>query len=73
MKIESAHFVGTSYGALTALAFALKHPEKVKTLALFEPPIHEWARRTPAGEAEYQKFMTNVHYAVRAAFDRHRK
>lgn len=45
--------VGHSFGALVALDFALGHPERVRTLALAEPPAF-WAvpederRRTPA-------------------------
>ena len=70
LNVTSAHLVGTSYGAFTALAFATKYPDKVATLVLSEPPIHFWARRTSEGEAEYQKFMTNIHNAVRTAFEK---
>lgn len=34
--------VGVSFGALVALDFALDHPERVRTIALFEPPAF-WA------------------------------
>lgn len=35
LKIESADFVGVSYGASTAMLFALKYPKMVKSLALY--------------------------------------
>ena len=34
LKITSAHFVGTSYGAEVGMKFALKYPKQIKTLTL---------------------------------------
>jgi lipase len=35
---EPLHIVGHSFGALVALDFALDHPNRVRTLVLYEPP-----------------------------------
>lgn len=39
MGLRSVHLVGHSYGAYTALLFALAHPERVRSLVLAEPPL----------------------------------
>jgi len=53
LKLGRVHLVGASYGALTALMFALEHPKKVRSLVLVEPPLHSWMK----GTDEYKKFM----------------
>ena len=47
LGVRKVHLVGHSYGAYTALMFALKHPGRVKTLALAEPPIVPWPELDP--------------------------
>ena len=54
LKLGPVHLVGSSYGAYTALAFALEHPKMVRSMVLAEPPIHSWMKGTP----EYQQFMS---------------
>ena len=61
LGLESAHLVGTSFGAFTALAFAIKHPEMARSLVLAEPPIHQWVIGDARGAALYQQFMATVH------------
>jgi pimeloyl-ACP methyl ester carboxylesterase len=61
LGVESAHLVGTSYGAFTALAFAIEHPAMVRSLVLAEPPIHQWVTGDARGAALYQQFMSTVH------------
>jgi pimeloyl-ACP methyl ester carboxylesterase len=61
LGVGSAHLVGTSYGAFTALAFAIKHPAMVRSLVLAEPPIHQWVTGDARGAALYQQFMSTVH------------
>ncbi len=68
LGLGSAHLVGTSYGAFTALAFALKHPEMVRSLVLAEPPIHQWVTGDARGAALHQQFMTTVHEPAGQAF-----
>jgi len=60
LKLKRVHLVGQSYGALTALVFAINHPEMVRTLVLGEPPAHQLIRNSFDGEAVYQGFMTNT-------------
>jgi pimeloyl-ACP methyl ester carboxylesterase len=64
LKLGRVHLVGTSYGAFTALALALKHQEMVRSLFLTEPPIHSWMK----GTASYRDFMTNTWDGASAAF-----
>lgn len=68
LKLGRVHLIGTSYGAFTALALAVKHPEMVRSLVLAEPPIHQWVRNTPNGAALYVEFMTAIHEPVGRAF-----
>jgi pimeloyl-ACP methyl ester carboxylesterase len=68
LHLGSVHLVGTSYGALTALALAVSHPTVVRTLVLAEPPVHAWAD-SPRGVELFREFMTTVHEPARAAFD----
>jgi non-heme chloroperoxidase len=68
LKLGRAHLVGTSYGAFTALALALKHPEMVRSLVLAEPPVHQWAKDTPRGAVLFREFMANIHEPVGKAF-----
>lgn len=70
LQIGPAHLVGTSYGALVALAYALQHRGKVQSLVLAEPPLHRWACRTPAGTSLYAAFMQGVWLPAAEAFDR---
>ena len=65
-----AHLVGTSYGALVALLYAMRYPDAVLSLALAEPPLHRWACRSAEGQALYSAFTTEVWRASASAFDR---
>lgn len=60
LKLKRANIVSHSYGALTALFLAVKHPEMVRTLILAEPPVLRWAQDTPEGRALFAKFMNNL-------------
>ena len=60
LKVEPAHLVGTSYGAFTALALALKHPHMVRSLVLAEPPVHQWVKDEVEGRRAYSEFMSAV-------------
>jgi pimeloyl-ACP methyl ester carboxylesterase len=68
LGLGRVHLIGTSIGAFTALVLAVKHPEMVRSLVLAEPPIHEWIRDTPNGEAAYQEFMTTMWQPATDAF-----
>jgi pimeloyl-ACP methyl ester carboxylesterase len=49
--------VGHSYGALTALFLAVKHPELVRAIVLAEPPAVSLLNHLPGAEAESGKAM----------------
>ena len=57
LRLKRVHLVGLSYGALTALVFAMRHPEAVRSMVLVEAPAHQLIRGTPEGEAIFQDFM----------------
>lgn len=60
LKLKKVNLVGVSYGALTALVFAVKHPKMVRLLVLAEPPAHQLIRDLPDGEAVYQDFIDEM-------------
>ncbi len=49
LRIESAHLVGSSWGAYVALFLATRRPHAARTLILGEPPVLPLLRRTPEG------------------------
>ena len=51
------HLIGTSYGALLALAVALRSPHEVVSLVLAEPPLHRWACASKAGRRLFSAFL----------------
>jgi pimeloyl-ACP methyl ester carboxylesterase len=54
------HLVGHSYGAYTALVFAMDNPERVRSLVLAEPPIISWLPDIPGGDGILEGFMAGV-------------
>ncbi len=67
-QAEPAILVGSSYGAYTALALAVAHPELVRALVLLEPPMLRWAERSEEGRAAREAFERDVRLPARAAF-----
>lgn len=57
LKLKRVHLVGTSYGAFTALVFALDNPKMARSLTIAEPPAHQLIRDLPGGDAVYQDFI----------------
>lgn len=70
LKLKKVHLVGQSYGALTALVFAIKHSKMVRTLVLGEPPARQLIRNSPDGEAVYQDFINNTWKPAAEAFQK---
>jgi pimeloyl-ACP methyl ester carboxylesterase len=70
LGLNRVHLVGTSYGAFTALMFALRQPQQVASLALAEPPVHSWAMDAVGGDVLYRRFTSDVWRPAGAAFRR---
>ncbi len=68
LQLEEAHILGHSYGAYTALWFALEHPEKVKKLILAEPPLMRWLPDIPEGKGVLEQFMSHSWIQMGNAF-----
>ncbi len=60
LGLESAHVVGTSYGAYTALLLAARHPERVRALVLGDPPVLPLLEQSPEGRALRDDFLASV-------------
>ena len=70
VQASPAHVVAASYGALVALVYALRYPGKVLSLVLAEPPLHQWACRTPEGASLFAAFLKSVWLPAAEAFAR---
>jgi len=60
LGLDSAHVVGTSYGAYTALLLAARHPERVRALVLSDPPILPLLEHSSEGRALRDDFLKKV-------------
>lgn len=60
LGLESAHVVGTSYGAYTALFLAARHPQRVRALVLGDPPVFPLLGRSRRGRELRQSFLDRV-------------
>ncbi len=68
LHLGSVHLVGTSYGALTALALSLAHPTMVRSLVLAEAPILGWALHDSTAAGLYREFLAQTHERAAPAF-----
>lgn len=57
LGLESAHIVGNSYGAYTALFLAARHPRRVRALVLGEPPVFPLLEHHPEGRTLRDDFL----------------
>ena len=73
LKLKPAHIIGHSYGALTALFLAVKHPKMVRTLVLSEAPAHSLALDKPAGAVLVNEFLDNLWKPAALAFNNNEK
>jgi non-heme chloroperoxidase len=60
LGLTSAHVVGNSYGAYTTLFLAARHPERVRTLVLGDPPIFPLLDHSQEGRALRDDFLAKV-------------
>jgi len=70
LGLDRFHLVGHSYGAFTALVFAVELPTLPRTLTLCEPPVLSWAVELPDGEEIVRDFTTKIWKPAAAAFRR---
>jgi non-heme chloroperoxidase len=68
LNIQKAYILGHSYGAYTALLFAIEHPERINKLILAEPPLERWLPDLPNGQGKLERFMTNTWIPIGKAF-----
>lgn len=64
-----AILVGTSYGAYVALVLALRKPSLVRALVLAEPPVMQFADKTPRGRAVREAFERETGRPAAEAFE----
>ncbi len=60
LGLESAHIVGTSYGAYTGLFLAARHPERVRSLVLGEPPVLALLENHQEGRMLRDEFLSKI-------------
>ncbi|HMB92859.1 MAG TPA: alpha/beta hydrolase [Rhodothermales bacterium] len=68
LDLGPVHLVGHSYGGYVSLAFALEHPDLVRSLVLGEPPVKPLLSRTSVGEALSASFDRRVFDPSRKAY-----
>jgi pimeloyl-ACP methyl ester carboxylesterase len=62
---EDAHLVGHSYGGVIALLIAVAHPERVRSLAVSEPPAFGLARGNPVVDALVDRLAEHFEHGPR--------
>lgn len=70
LRLGRVHVVAASFGAYTALVFAVRHPELVRTLVLGEPPLLPWLRWSPEGQRLLETFLADAWEPAKRAFQR---
>ena len=70
LDLEKVQLVGHSYGAYTALAMALEHPERVQSLILGEPPAASLIENSEQGQESFDAFLANNLRPAAQAFRR---
>jgi pimeloyl-ACP methyl ester carboxylesterase len=66
---ESAHLVGSSYGAVLALIVAEREARRIRSLTVIEPPAWSLARGDPAVEEQLVGFALTAEEAARLGPD----
>jgi pimeloyl-ACP methyl ester carboxylesterase len=70
LKPGSVHLVANSYGGYICLHFAVQFPEKVRSLALAEPPVQPLLERLPGGLEMLERIRASYWVPSREAFER---
>lgn len=69
LEINEAVLVGSSYGGFTALAMALRKPQKVQGVVSVEAPMMRYAEQTPKGGEIVKSFKKASANPAQAAFE----
>jgi pimeloyl-ACP methyl ester carboxylesterase len=69
LGLDSAHLVANSYGGYVCLNVAVRHPEKVRSLALAEPPVQPLLAILPGGADMLEQVRQNAWVRSREAFE----
>lgn len=69
LEVGPTHVAGISYGALTSLFLALRHPEVARSLSLVEPPLVSWLPQIEGGQPVLDDFNGRLLVPVRKAFE----
>lgn len=70
LGLKSAHIVGNSYGAYTAMFLAIYHPEQIRALVLSEPPALPLLEGNEKGSALRKDFLEKVWKPAKEALER---
>ena len=70
LGIDSAILVGSSYGAFTALAMAVNHPDRVRAVVGVEPPMMKYAEMFDDTAPVAEAFRQSTVIPSREAFER---
>jgi non-heme chloroperoxidase len=75
MHLGKVYIVGHSYGALTGLFLATRHPELIRALVIAEPPAvsllrHLWSKNSQQGKAMYEDIYRRMVAPMQAEFTR---
>lgn len=69
LGIEQAILVGSSYGGFTALAMAVRSPDRVTAIVAVEAPMMRYAFKTDEGAEIARTFLAAADDPARAAFE----
>ena len=69
LGMEAAVLIGSSYGGFTALAMALRAPNRVQAVVAVEAPMMRYAERTEAGANVVRSFRESSAAPAQAAFE----
>lgn len=70
LAIKEAILIGSSYGGFTALAMALRAPQRVRAVVSVEAPMMRYALQSKAGAQIANAFLEASAYPARDAFAR---
>ncbi|HET9496509.1 MAG TPA: alpha/beta hydrolase, partial [Chloroflexia bacterium] len=70
LDLGRPHIVANSYGGYVSLRFALRYPEKVRSLALAEPPVQPLLERLPGGVEMLERVRATYWTPSGEAFER---